>query len=97
MIIWMEAFHHISCYFMPKFTGNINDTVLGVRQKLQQAGILLINGNPREAISLIQHAIDLEKGALGLLEQLRDLEKQMLSHTKKEINMGRRAEVLAYS
>ncbi len=75
----------------------IQNYQLELRQNLQQAGILLINGNPHEAINLVQHAIGLEKGALGLLEQLRDLEKQMLSHTKKEIAMGRRAEALAYS
>jgi hypothetical protein len=79
---------------LPVLERQIQDYQVGIRNYLNQASSSLMAGDIENAKSCLKKAINLEQETKSILGRLRNLEKQIFKHTKREISMERRLQAV---
>ena len=72
---------------LPVLERQIEDYHIGIRNHLIQASSFLMARDIENAKALIKKAINLEQQTKLILDRLRNLEKQIFRHTKRELKM----------
>jgi hypothetical protein len=74
--------------------GKAQGYLTGMKNALAQAGQEIVSGNPDGAKGAIERAMTLEKETSTIIDHLRYQERQILKHTKREISMERKLEIV---
>jgi hypothetical protein len=74
---------------LPVLERQIEDYQVGIRNYLNQTSSSLMSGNIENAKASVKKAISLEQQTKTILDRLRNLEKQIFKHTKRELKMER--------
>jgi len=77
---------------LPVLERQIEDYQIGIKNYLNQASSSLLAGEIDNAKAYVKKAINLGQQTKTILNRLRNLERQIYKHTKREISMERRLE-----
>ena len=79
---------------LPVLERQIEDYQTGIKNYLNQASSSLMTGDIVNAKGYVKKAISLEQQTKSILNRLRNFERQICKHTKREISMGKRHETV---